>query len=322
MLAYAIDYMAEAEIEEVAIIVNAGDREIETVFGSGESYGVKLTYIEQDAPLGLAHVVKIAEPFIGDDSFLFYLGDNILVGGVKKFLEEFERTQSNCHLVLSRVADPERFGVPKIDGDRIVSIEEKPANPKSDFAITGIYFYDSSIFEAVNSIEPSDRGELEISDAHQYLLDNGKSVSFSEITGWWKDTGKPSDLLEANRLVLDNVAGSKSANVDEKSSVTGKVATGEGTTIVNSQVRGPAVLGDNVYVKNAYVGPYTAISDNCRIVGSEVEYSIIMSGSSLENVECRIEGSLLGHDVELSQSQIRPRAHRIMVGDQGRVEVA
>ncbi len=322
MLAYAIDYMAEAGIEEIAIIVNAGDREIETVFGDGEASGVKLTYIEQDAPLGLAHVVKITEPFIGGESFLFYLGDNILVGGVKKFVEEFEGTHSNCHLVLSRVADPERFGVPEIDGNKIVSIEEKPASPKSDFAVTGIYFYDSSIFEAVNNIEPSDRGELEISDAHQYLLDKGKSVSFSEITGWWKDTGKPSDLLEANRLVLDNITGSKNAKVEGKSIITGKVVTGEGTTIINSQVRGPAVIGNNVHVENAYIGPYTAISDECKIVGSEVEYSIIMSGSSLENVERRIEGSLLGHDVELSQSQIRPRAHRIMVGDQGRVEVA
>ena len=322
MLTYAIDYMAEAGIDEIAIIVNVGDRELETVFGSGEASGVKLTYIEQDAPLGLAHVVKIAEPFIGEDSFLFYLGDNILVGGVKKFVEEFERAQSNCHLVLSRVADPERFGVPEIDGDRIVSIQEKPASPKSNFAVTGIYLYDSSIFEAVNSIVPSDRGELEISDAHQFLLDSGKAVSFSEITGWWKDTGQPSDLLEANRLVLDNITGSNAAKVDGKSSFVGKVVTGEGTKIINSQVRGPAVIGENVHVENAYIGPYTAISDDCSIIGSEVEYSIIMSGSSVENVERRIEASLIGHDVQLSQSQARPRAHRIMVGDQGRVEVA
>ena len=154
------------------------------MFGSGVACGVKLTYIEQDAPLGLAHVVKIAEPFIGEDSFLFYLGDNILVGGVKKFVEEFERSPSNCHLVLSRVTDPERFGVPEIDGHRIVSIEEKPTSPKSDFAVTGIYFYDSLIFQAVKSIEPSARGELDISDAHQFLPDNGKAVSFSEIPGW------------------------------------------------------------------------------------------------------------------------------------------
>ncbi|MEE2876637.1 MAG: glucose-1-phosphate thymidylyltransferase [Candidatus Neomarinimicrobiota bacterium] len=322
MLSYAIDYMADAGIKEIGIIVNAGDHEIETVFGSGEESGVKLTYIEQDAPLGLAHVVKIAEPFIGKNRFLFYLGDNILVGGVKRFVDEFEASQSHCHLALSRVSDPERFGVPEIDGDRISSIEEKPASPKSDFAVTGIYLYDSSIFEAVNSIEPSSRGELEISDAHQFLLDKGKSVSFSEITGWWKDTGKPSDLLEANRLVLDNLIGTKAAKVDGKSTMTGKVLTGKGTTIVNSQVRGPAIIGENVHIEDAYIGPYTAISDDCRIVGSEVEYSIIMSGSSVKNVERRIEASLLGHDVELSQSLIRPRAHRVMVGDQGRVEVA
>ena len=322
MLTYAIEYLSDVGIKEIGIIVNADDDEIEKSFGSGKKLGVKLTYIPQRAPLGLAHVIKIAEPFIGKDKFLFYLGDNILVGGVRQFVDEFEAAGSNCHLVLSKVPDPERFGVPEISGDQIISIEEKPSNPKSDFAVTGIYLYDSSIFEAVNRIKPSARGELEISNAHQYLLDSGKSVSFSEITGWWKDTGKPSDLLEANRLILDNLHGKNSAKIDNKSFVTGRIVAGKGTTVKNSKVRGPVILGKNVHVENAYIGPYTSISDDCDIIGCEVEYSIVMSGSSLKDVEKRIEASLLGHDVQLSQSNTRPRAHRIMVGDQGRVEVA
>jgi len=171
--------------------------------GDGSRWGVRITYIPQAAPSGLADVVKISEPFVGKDNFIFYLGDNMVVGGVRKYLEEFQRSGANCHLTLARVKDPERFGVPEIKDGRIIGVEEKPKRPKSNFAVAGIYIYDSTIFEAVNNITPSARGELEISDAHQYLVDHGKKVGYSEITGWWKDTGKPLDLLEANRLILE-----------------------------------------------------------------------------------------------------------------------
>lgn len=213
---YAIEYCAEAGIKEIGIVYNADSIAIPDALGDGSQFGVRLTFIPQEAPLGLAHVVKISQDFIGDEPFVFYLGDNMVVGGLKRFIEEFEKNKSNCHLTLAKVKDPQRFGVPELDGNRIVRIEEKPRHPKSDFAVAGIYIYDSSIFKAVNNIQPSARGELEISDAHQYLLDHGYKVTYSEITGWWKDTGKPYDLLEANRLVLDNLQERIEGEVDEK----------------------------------------------------------------------------------------------------------
>ena len=321
MLSYSLKFAAEAGITEAGIIINQGDTEIEGEFGSGSDLGLKITYIPQEAPLGLAHVVKIAQPFIGDENFIFYLGDNILVGGIRKFIDEFESNGSNCHLVLSKVSDPERFGVPEIEGDKIIGVEEKPTEPKSSFAVTGIYLYDSSIFEAVNNIEPSARGELEISDAHQYLLDNGRNVTFSEITGWWKDTGKASDLLEANRLVLDNLQEERNGTV-ENSNVTGRVSIGEGSKVIGSTIRGPAILGKDVIVENAYIGPHTAIADGCRIIGSELEYSILMERTSIIDVQTRIESSLIGYDAEVIRGSAKPKSHRLLIGDQSRIQIS
>ncbi len=321
MLDYALDYVREAGITEVGIIINAGDKSIEEAFGKGVDRGLNITYITQGAPLGLAHVVKISKEFIGEEPFVFYLGDNILVGGIKRFIDDFNRNGSNCHLVLSRVPDPNRFGVAQVEGERIVSIEEKPEVPKSDLAVTGIYIYDSHIFEAVNNIAPSKRGELEISDAHQYLLDKGYIVSFSEITGWWKDTGKPSDLLEANRLVLDNLVDRRLGDVDNQSSVSGRVNLGRDVKIIRSNIRGPVIIGDNTVIENAYIGPYTAIGRNCRIVSSEVEFSIIMDYCKIENITRRIEASLLGNDVRILRARKKPSTHRFMLGDQSRVEI-
>ncbi len=322
MLAYALEYAHQAGIEEVGIVVNEGDKEISGTFGDGNNLNVNITYIEQRAPLGLAHVVTIAESFIDGEEFIFYLGDNILVGGIKKFIDEFHENRSNCHLVLSKVPDPERFGVPEIKSNKIMAVEEKPESPKSNYAVTGIYLYDHSIFEAVNSIKPSARGELEISHAHQYLLDKGLSVTYSEITGWWKDTGKSADLLEANRLVLDNLDGLREAEVDKNSSITGRVVSGKGTRIMGSTIRGPVILGEGVIVEDAYIGPYTSIGDRCRIIGSEVEYSIFMSDSKIENVGTRIEASLVGHEVMITNSSAKPKTHKLMIGDQGKIELA
>jgi glucose-1-phosphate thymidylyltransferase len=321
MLQYALEYVGEAGIRDVGIVVNAGDKSIEEIFGNGDAFGLHLTYIPQAAPLGLAHVVKIAQDFIGDEPFVFYLGDNILVGGITRFVEDFQRNHTNCHLVLSRVPDPNRFGVAEIREGRIVRIEEKPEVPKSDLAVTGIYLYDAHIFEAVNAIQPSARGELEISDAHQYLLDRGYSVSYSEITGWWKDTGKPSDLLEANRLVLDSIADERNGEIDEQSSVSGRVNLGTGSRIIHSTVRGPVIIGKNVVIDNAYIGPYTSIGDNGVIRDSEIEYSIIMEGCRIENITRRIEASLLGSDVQIRRSPGKPKTHRFILGDQSRVEI-
>lgn len=321
MLGYALEYAHDAGIEEVGIIINEKDKSIEKAFGNGDNYGLKITYIEQSAPLGLGHVVKIAEPFIGSDPFVFYLGDNILVGGINKFVDEFQSNGSNCHLVLSKVPDPNRFGVAEVKDGKIIGIEEKPSNPKSNLAVTGIYVYDSHIFEAVNNIKPSARGELEISDAHQYLLERGYSITYSEITGWWKDTGKPSDLLEANRLVLDNIKDNRHGNIDSLSTVSGRVIIGEGAEIIDSNIRGPVVIGNNVKIEGAYVGPYTAVGDGCIIINSEIEYSILMNDCSILNISRRIEASLLGSDVQLLRSKSKPITHRFILGDQSRVEI-
>ncbi len=321
MLSYALEYAKDAGIIEVGIIINAGDESILNAFGYGEKFGLEITYIEQSAPLGLGHVVKIAEPFIKSDPFVFYLGDNILVGGIRKFIEDFESNGSNCHLVLSQVPDPNRFGVADVKDGAIVGIEEKPQDPKSDLAVTGIYIYDSNIFEAVNNIEPSQRDELEISDAHQYLLDKGFKVTYSEITGWWKDTGKPSDLLEANRLILDNIKDKREGKVDSESTVTGRVSLGEGSSINQSNIRGPVIIGENVSVDGSYIGPYSAIGKNCSIVNSEIEYSILMEGCSINNISRRIEASLFGTDVELLRSRTKPVTHRFILGDQSKIEI-
>lgn len=320
MLDYALEYVREANISDICIIINADDETIRSEFGDGSSRNIKITYIPQDAPLGLAHVVKISEKFIGSDPFIFYLGDNILVGGVTKFVSEFENAGSNCHLALSKVPDPNRFGVAEIKNNKIVGIEEKPNTPKSNFAVTGIYLYDNTIFEAVNNIKPSERGELEISDAHQYLLEKGYHISYSEITGWWKDTGKPSDLLEANRLVLDNIKDSRKSILDN-CETTGIMHIGKNVKISNSKLDGPIIINDDSIIDNAHITHHTAIGKRCEIINSKVGYSIIMSESKIRNVEDKITNSLLGTDVRIIGNYRYPSAHRFILGDQSRVEV-
>jgi glucose-1-phosphate thymidylyltransferase len=322
ILHYAIEAAVDAGITEIGIVSNADSEEVPKAIGDGSRWGATITYIPQDAPLGLAHVVKIAEPFIKRDTFIFYLGDNMVVGGVKRFIDQFEKSKCNCFLTLAKVKDPERFGVPEIVGSKIVRVDEKPQYPKSHYAVAGIYLYDHNIFEAVKNIQPSARCELEISDAHTYLIEKGYSIGYAEITGWWKDTGKPSDLLEANRLVLDNMEPRLEGDVDRGSNVAGKVILEAGAKIINSVVRGPAIIGKNTIVENSYVGPFTSIGDNTVIRNSEVEYSIVLQECKILNVRIRIEGSILGNDVEVVEAGGKPHVHRFMLGDQSRVEVA
>ena len=322
ILHYAIDAAVEAGIRQIGIIHNADSNEVPNAIGNGKKWGVKITYIPQTAPLGLAHVVKIARKFIGNENFIFYLGDNMVVGGIKRFIDDFEKSGCNCFLTLAKVKDPERFGVPEIRNGKIVSVEEKPKKPKSQFAVAGIYIYDKNIFEAVSRIKPSKRGELEISDAHQYLIDKGLKVGYSEITGWWKDTGKPTDLLEANRLVLDNIEPRIEGDVDRTSNVAGKVVLEPGSKVLSSVIRGPAIIGKNCIIENSYIGPFTSIGDNTIIRNSEVEYSILLRDCRVLDVKIRIEGSLLGNEVEIVEATGKPHVHRFMIGDQSRVEVA
>jgi len=321
ILHYAIETVVETGVKEIGIVTNEAGREVVDAIGDGSRWGVQITYIPQEAPLGLAHVVKIAEPFIGEEPFIFYLGDNMVVGGVKRFIEAFEKDDVNCYLTLSKVKDPERFGVPEIKGNRIVKVEEKPKIPKSQFAVAGIYIYDHHIFEAVKNIDPSDRGELEISDSHQYLLDHGYKVGYSEITGWWKDTGKPIDLLEANRLVLEHLTPNIAGEIDEKSTVAGPMIINEGAKIIDSHIRGPVIIGKNTVIENSYIGPFTSIDSNCHVRSSEVEFSIVLSQCQILDVGIRIESSLLGTEVQILKTNSKPNTHKFMIGDQSRVEV-
>jgi glucose-1-phosphate thymidylyltransferase len=321
ILHYAIEAAVGAGIRDIAIVVNADSDEVPKAVGDGSRWNARITYIPQETPGGLAQVVALAERYVGGDRFIFYLGDNMVVGGVKRFVDEFERSGCNCFLTLARVNDPERFGVPEIRDGRIVGVEEKPKHPKSSYAVAGIYLYDSSIFEAVKAIRPSARGELEISDAHQYLIEKGKKVGYAEITGWWKDTGKPADLLEANRLVLDSIEREILGDVDPASMIAGKVRVGKGARVTNSVVRGPAVIGEGCVIEDAFIGPYTSVGDQTVIRKSEVEYSIILRECRVLDVGIRLESSILGNDVEVVEGTGKPRVHRFMIGDQSRVEV-
>jgi glucose-1-phosphate thymidylyltransferase len=322
ILYYAIEAAAEAGIKEIGIVHNADSQEVPKYIGDGSKWGVNITYIPQTIPGGLAQVVQLAEKFIAGDKFIFYLGDNMLVGGVKKFVDEFENSGCNCYLTLSKVKDPERFGVPEIRHRKIIRVEEKPKKPKSRYAVAGIYLYDQNIFDAVKSLKPSPRGELEISDAHTLLIKRGFKVGYTEITGWWKDTGKPTDLLEANRLILDNIEPRNDGDVDEQSDVAGRVVIEKGARIINSKIRGPVIIGKKCLIQNSFIGPFTSIGDRTEIKESEMEYSIVLRDCKIINVGIRIEGSILGNDVEVVEAVGKPRVHRFMIGDQSRIEVA
>ncbi len=323
ILHYAIEAAVTAGVTEIGIVTNADSDEVPRAIGDGSKWGARITFIPQNAPLGLAHVVKIAEPFIGSDNFIFYLGDNMVVGGIRRYLEAFEKSSANCFLTLAKVKEPGRFGVPEIKDGVIVGVEEKPQDPKSNYAVAGIYIYDKNIFQAVNNIQPSARGELEISDAHQYLIDHNFKIGFAEITGWWKDTGKPIDLLEANRLILENTEPLVEPNVeiDSQSDIAGRVVLQKGCKIIKSKVRGPAIIGEGAVIENSYVGPFTSIGRDTYMANSEVEYSIILKECKIVDAGLRIEGSLLGVGVEIVRTDGKPRVQRFMIGDQSRVEV-
>jgi glucose-1-phosphate thymidylyltransferase len=326
MIQYAIEAVGAAGIRDIGISINPDTgADLKGALGTGEAWGVHLTYIVQEAPLGLAHVLRVAEPFLRGEHFVFYLGDNLLVGGIARFVERFAASGDDCHLILSRVRDPQRFGVAEVRDGRVTRIEEKPCHPTSDLAVTGIYCYTEAIFEAVHAIHPSARGELEISDAHQYLLDKQRRVSFSEATGWWKDTGQPEDLLEANRLVLDILLSANGSdtrgNVDARSDLGGKVVVEAGATIVESQILGPAIIGADSVVEQSYVGPYTSLGPRCVVRNSEVEYSIICADTRILDVETRIERSLLGREVNICRGSSRPKTQKLIVGDQSVIEL-
>ncbi len=321
VLFYGIDAMASAGIKEIGIIIapETGD-EIREMVGSGEQFGVNVTFIEQDQPAGLAHAVLTAEEFLGTDPFVMYLGDNLLQGGISDLVEAFRSSSPDALILLTPVSDPENYGVAELDGDRVISLQEKPPEPKTNLALVGVYMFTAGIHDAARAIEPSARGELEITDAIQYLVDEGKRVEPHVVQGWWKDTGRLEDMLEANRLVLDTVERRLDGELID-STCEGRVIVEAGAILERSTVRGPAVIGAGARLIDAYVGPYSAIGERCVVERAEVENSILLEGSSVTDLNARVESSLLGRDVTIARSDGQPSAYRFLVGDRSDIGV-
>jgi glucose-1-phosphate thymidylyltransferase len=320
ILFYGLESIAAAGIREVGIVVGSTAAEIQAAVGDGSAWGIEVTYIHQEAPLGLAHAVLVSRDFLGDDDFVMYLGDNVLLEGITRFVEEFERHSPNAQIFLAAVPEPERFGVAVLEGDRVVRLVEKPKERISDLALVGVYLFDASVHEAVAAIEPSWRGELEITDSIQFLLDRGRSVRAEMVTGWWKDTGKLEDLLEANRMMLSVLESRVDGDVDEASRLIGPVVVEQGAKVSRSVVRGPAIIGDDSIIEDSVIGPNASIYFGCHIEGSEIEDSIVMERCRVEDVRGMAQ-SLLGKDVEVRRGKEPPAMYRLMLGDQSQVQV-
>lgn len=321
VLFYGLESLAEAGITDVGMIVGETAEEIEEAVGDGSKFGLKVTYIPQERPLGLAHAVLIARDYLGDDDFVMYLGDNFIVGGITGLVDEFRGNRPDAQILLTRVADPRAFGVAELDpSGQVIGLEEKPDQPKSDLALVGVYMFTPLIHKAVRAIEPSWRGELEITHAIQHLIDTRADVRSTVIKGYWKDTGNVGDMLEVNRTVLEAMERRIDGEVDDASETIGRVVVEEGARIVNSRVVGPVVIGSGTLVGNSYIGPFTSVAENCRITDSEVEFSIVLRDSSIQGVG-RIEASLIGRHVEVTPAPSVPSAHRLVLGDHSKVQI-
>ncbi|MFH2232024.1 MAG: glucose-1-phosphate thymidylyltransferase [Patescibacteria group bacterium] len=326
MLCNAIEKIAEAGIHDIIVNVNPGETQLQKHIGDGSRWNVSIKYVEQQGgPKGLAHIIKNAQPHLGHEPFLFYLGDNIILGSIREFIDEFKQKNLDCMLALSKVKEPQRFGVPEIQNGRITRVIEKPENPPCDMAVTGIYVYSPKIFEAVCAIQPSARGEYEISDAHTWLIEHGAQVGYQEITGWWKDTGKPEDLLEGNALLLNEMKLEEAVNegqVNPDTVIQGRVKIGKGTVIGSKcLIRGPVVIGEGCKIEHSFIGPHTSIGNNAQILNTEIEHSIIFEGAKI-NCGKRIVDTLIGKDaVVTSENETLPRGHKLIIGDNAVVEL-
>ena len=321
VLFYGIEAMAEAGIEDIGIIIapETGD-EIREAAGDGSAFGVSITYIVQDEPAGLAHAVLTAEPFLGESPFVMYLGDNLLQGGMRELVDAFRANAPDALILLTPVADPEHYGVAELEDGRVVRLAEKPPEPKTDLALVGVYMFTKAIHAAARAIEPSPRGELEITDAIQHMVDGGLRVEPHIVRGWWKDTGRLEDMLEANRLILDSVVARLDGEMVD-SNAEGRVVIEAGAVLQRCRVRGPAIIGARARLVDCYIGPYTAIGEDCVIERAEVEHSILLSGASVIGLDGRMEASLLGRNVKIGRGERQPRAYRFMVGDNSEIGI-
>jgi len=321
VLFYGIEALRDAGVKEIGIVVGDTKEEIMAAVGDGSAWGIKISYIEQEAPLGLAHAVKISEGFLKGEPFVMYLGDNILKSGIVSLVKEFEEKKPNSMILLTEVPNPQMFGVAELRDGRVVKLVEKPKKPVSNLALVGVYLFDSHIFEAVKAIRPSGRGELEITDAIQYLVEKGFNVQPHLVSGWWKDTGKIEDILEANRLILEGINGKCEGTVDAASRINGQVVIEKGVSLKNSIIRGPAIIGEGTEVTDSYIGPFTAIGKNCVIVGTEIEHSIVLEGSEIRDIGSRIDESLIGREVRIYKCPPKPSVFRFMVGDKSEIGI-
>jgi len=321
VLFYGLEALVAAGITEIGVVVGDTQAEIRAAVGDGSRWGARVTYIEQDAPRGLAHAVLISEAFIDGAPFVMYLGDNLLNRGISGFVEEFDREKPAAQILLARVPDPQMFGVAELSGGRVVRLVEKPKEPKSDLALVGVYMFGSEVFASVKRIRPSFRNELEITDAIQDLIDRGLEVRPHIVEGWWKDTGKLEDMLEANRLILDTLERRVDGTVDADSRIEGKVVIEAGATIERSVVRGPVIIGANARISDAYVGPFTSVGDRVEIRETEIEHSIVLEGAVITDLANRVEDSLIGRNVSIYRLPVRPSAYRFMLGDNSEVGI-
>ncbi len=322
VLFYGLESIAAAGIVDVGIVVGDTAAEIERAVGDGSALGLRVTYLRQEQPLGLAHAVLIARDFLGDEDFVMYLGDNFIVGGISDLVDEFRVTRPDAQILLTRVPNPTSFGVAELDETgNVTSLEEKPAKPKSDLALVGVYLFTPKVHEAVRKIKPSARGELEITHAIQWLIDEKMNVRSTTISGYWKDTGNVEDMLEVNRTVLESTEPSNEGTVDENSKIIGRVRIEPGATVSGSRIVGPVIIGRDCVIVDSYIGPFTSVADGCHIERSEIEFSIVLRESSITGVR-RIEASLIGRNVEVTPAPAVPAAHRFVLGDHSKVQIS
>jgi glucose-1-phosphate thymidylyltransferase len=319
VLFYGIEALVAAGVNEIVIVIAPETgAEIRKAVGDGSAFGARVSYVEQEAPLGLAHAVLAAEEALGGGPFAMYLGDNLLRDGITELVDSFRHDEHDALILLTKVDDPWHYGVAELEGDEVVRLVEKPQDPPSDLALVGVYLFGPKVFDAARAIKPSGRGELEITDAIQHLIDNGSRVESRTVRGWWKDTGQLADMLEANRLVLEDLAPNVEGEVVD-SQIEGRVAIGKGARVERSRVRGPVVIGADARIADAYVGPYTAIGDRVSVERAEVEHSILLADCSVSDLEARLEASLLGRSVKLSRGDRVPRTLSMIVGDRSEI---
>lgn len=321
VLHYGLEQLREAGITDIGMIVGETRKEVMAALGDGSALGLSITYIPQDQPFGLAHAVLIAREFLGEDPFCMFLGDNFLLGGVVELVHEFDRSGADAQILLTEVDEPQFFGVAVVDDqDQVVELLEKPSDPPSNLAVVGVYMFRSAIHAAVRAISPSARGELEITDAIEVMIREGLDVRSHRVTGYWKDTGRLQDMLECNRTVLERLDMRIDGTVDDHSDLLGRVVIEPGAVITRSRIRGPVIIGSGTHVTDSFVGPFTSIYTDCDIAGSSIEHSIVLEGCVIHGVS-RLEDSLLGKSVTVTTSHRKPRAHRLMVGDNSLVEL-